>query len=144
MAQKLVKAWNQAKAGTLITTDPEEAKTQGATLVDSVRLAYLEAHGFFGAFDAALDASETGDIFDRDAKEIMGDLRAIDAMRPPGFATGNWDTPPDIIGDPVAMDESPRSETIKEGPIKGGINSPPITPRPDSKPGGQGGGRNGR
>jgi hypothetical protein len=56
MAKKLVKAWNQAKAGTLITTDPEEAKSQGATLVDPARFAHLEAHGFFAA-PAPVDAA---------------------------------------------------------------------------------------
>lgn len=57
MAKKLVKAWNRAKPGTLITTDPKEAaEIAGAILVDRVRYEHLEGGGFFPERDAAIPA----------------------------------------------------------------------------------------
>lgn len=88
-AAKLSKPWNRAETGTGITTDPKAAGEMGWQLVDDVRFDALERGGFFG----------------RDAKEIMGELNAIDLDYPPATAIADWSVPPgDITGDPVKMD----------------------------------------
>jgi len=89
MAQKLTKPWGPHPAGTLVTTDREEAQELGATRVNAQRLQLLSEGGFLSP-----------------APTTVPTLKSTPATSPPAAATSPVSiVPPHVFSSPAPAEE---------------------------------------